>query len=137
MSTTPNPASMGYSQVTRDIRVSAIPSPLLDESDPAKNVYAFSYTITLENLGTTTAQLMERHWIIFSGEKQSAEVVGPGVVGKQPNLEKGQKFTYTSGAVINDPYGAMHGSYTFRSADGSFFEVAIPRFDLLYPVIIH
>ena len=137
MSTTPNPVGMGYSQVTRDIRVSAVPSALLDESDPAKNVYAFSYTITLENLGSVSAQLMERHWIIFSGEKQLAEVVGPGVVGKQPTLDKGQKFTYTSGAVIHEPYGAMQGSYTFRSAEGTFFEVAIPRFDLLYPVIIH
>ena len=61
----------------------------------------------------------------------------PGVVGKQPRLEPGQSFTYTSGAVIHDPYGAMQGTYTFRSDHGAYFEVGIPRFDLLYPVIIH
>jgi ApaG protein len=59
------------------------------------------------------------------------------VVGEQPVLEAGQVFEYTSGAVIQDPIGAMEGTYTFRGHDGKFFEVQIPKFELMYPVVVH
>ena len=130
-------SSVGYTLVTRGVRVSVVPAALTEESNPTKNSYAFSYTITIENLSDKTAQLLERHWKVYSAERRLTEVVGPGVVGKQPVLEPGHSFTYTSGAVINDPYGAMEGAYTFRAEDGEFFEVTIPRFDFLYPVMIH
>lgn len=126
-----------YTAVTQHIKISVQPDHLEDSSDPNNNVFAFSYTIRIENLGDETVQLLERHWIITSGGAHLAEVVGPGVVGHQPVLESGQSYEYTSGAVIHDPIGAMKGSYTFRSNKGDFFEVAIPPFDLLYPVVIH
>ncbi|MCB0310741.1 MAG: ApaG domain, partial [Bdellovibrionales bacterium] len=78
-----------YSEITNDVRVSVSCEPLLANSDPARNVFAFSYTITIENLSPETVQLLERHWIIRSNEQQLAEVVGPGVVGEQPVLEPG------------------------------------------------
>lgn len=126
-----------YTQTTQEVRISVIPEHLVENSDPANDVYAFSYTITIDNLSTMTVQLLERHWIILSGGVQIAEVVGPGVVGSQPVLEPGQSFQYTSGAVIHDPIGSMHGSYTFKGADEKYFEVSIPKFDLLYPVLLH
>lgn len=126
-----------YSSVTRNVRVSVAPAPLEEQSSPDENQYAFSYTITLENLGESTVQLLERHWLVFSAGKQSSEVVGPGVVGVQPILEQGQTFQYTSGAVIRDPIGSMRGSYTFRNENGEFFQVDIPEFDLVYPLVIH
>ena len=43
------------------------------------------------------------------------EVRGPGVIGQQPRLARGQKFTYTSGAVIKTPVGTMEGSYEFQN----------------------
>jgi ApaG protein len=126
-----------YSEITKHIRVTVVPAPLLDNSDPRESVFAFSYSIKIENLGEHTVQLLERHWLVHSGGTQLAEVVGPGVVGEQPVLEAGQVFEYTSGAVIQDPIGAMEGTYTFRGHDGKFFEVQIPKFELMYPVVVH
>ena len=126
-----------YTMVTRNIRVSALPEHLEESSSLSEGVYAFSYIIRLENLGAETVQLIERHWIIYSGPERMAEVVGPGVVGEHPVLEPGTIYEYQSSAVIKHPYGSMEGSYTFRSEDGGFFQVQIPKFDLVYPVIYH
>lgn len=130
-------ASSMYSETTAGIRISVRPAPLQESSDPPRGVYAFSYTVKIENVGTVPAQLMERHWIIYSGGVQMAEVMGPGVVGEQPMLAPGESYEYTSGAVIQDPIGTMHGTYTFRAAGGREFEVTIPKFDLLYPMNLH
>ena len=79
-----------YSEITHQIRVSVIPRVIAKESDPGSGVYAFGYTVTIENLGCDTVQLLERHWKVMSAEVQIAEVVGPGVVGEQPVLEAGR-----------------------------------------------
>ena len=126
-----------YSQITDEIKISVVPEHVEESSDPVSSIFAFSYTITIENLSSNSVQLLERHWVIVSAGKQVAEVVGPGVVGVQPTLNSGQAFQYTSGAVINDPIGAMEGSYTFRDSGGKYFQVRIPRFELMYPVIFH
>lgn len=126
-----------YSAVTNDIKVSVSSEPLLANSNPVQHVFAFAYTITIENTGQETAQLLERHWIIKSDGIQIAEVVGDGVVGEQPTLKPGESFQYTSGAVVHDPVGSMEGSYTFRAESGRFFEVGIPRFELHFPMMIH
>lgn len=126
-----------YSEVTDNFKVSVVCEPLLANSEPNRGVFAFAYTITIENLGAEAAQLLERHWIIKSNEVQIAEVIGPGVVGEQPTIQPGSGFTYTSGAVIQDPMGSMQGTYTFRAVSGRFFEVGIPRFELFFPVMIH
>ena len=126
-----------YVAVTNNIRISVMPEHLEDNSDPDNDVFAFSYTITMDNLGHTSVQLLERHWIIKSAGVQIAEVVGPGVVGAQPTLEPGTSFQYSSGAVIHDPIGSMQGSYIFKNEAGQYFDVKIPKFELLYPIHIH
>lgn len=126
-----------YSKITKSIRITVVPDHIVENSDPKNDVYAFSYSITVENLSDQAVQLLERHWVIMSAGVQIAEVVGPGVVGCQPIVEPGHVFEYTSGAVIHDPIGSMHGSYTFRNEEGAFLEVIIPRFDLLYPIMLH
>jgi ApaG protein len=126
-----------YSSITNGIRISVVPIFVDDSSDPLRSVFAFSYTVTIENLSDGIVQLLERHWIINSAGVQTAEVVGPGVVGVQPVLEAGQTFTYTSGAVIQEPIGSMHGSYTFCCEDGRYIEVEIPKFELQHQLVIH
>jgi ApaG protein len=126
-----------YSEVTEGIRVSVVPQELVDESNPSDQRFVFAYTVKIENEGSESVQLLERHWRIYAGGRQYGEVVGPGVVGEQPVLEPGESFQYVSSAVIDDPIGSMLGEYTFRAATGRFFKVTIPKFDLLYPLIIH
>ncbi len=127
----------GYTSITRGVRVTVRPEHLVEQSDPEQSVYAFAYTMRIENIGGETVQLLERHWLINSAGVQIAEVVGPGVVGEQPVLGPGDAFEYTSSAVIHDPIGSMEGTYTFKASTGQFFDVSIPRFDLVYPTILH
>ncbi len=110
---------------------------LPDQSDLARNRYAFAYHIKIINTGNVAAQLISRHWIIneFNGEQQ--EVRGLGVVGVQPLLKPGQLFEYTSGTVLTTPNGKMHGSYQMVADDGTPFAVAVPAFTLTMPRVLH
>ena len=126
-----------YTKTTNSICVSVQVGAVLDDCSLADNVFSFSYTITIKNLGQETVQLLERHWIITSAGNFFDEVVGDGVVGLQPNIEKGESFEYTSGAIIENAFGSMKGSYTMRSASGKFFDVEIPEFELIHPDALH
>lgn len=126
-----------YVEVTRDIRVTVAPEFLENNSNIEDGQYSFAYHVRIENLGSETVQLRDRHWLIFSAGEQIGEVIGPGVVGYQPTLAEGQHFEYTSGAVIKDAIGYMEGTYTFAGQDGRLFEVIIPRFHLLHPTAIN
>ena len=101
-----------------------------DQSDPADDVYAFSYTITVSNAGTTPAQLISRHWIIVDANGHTEEVKGLGVVGHQPLLKPGESFQYSSGCRLRTPTGTMHGSYFCVAEDGERFDVPIDLFVL-------
>ena len=121
-----------YSEVTQDIRVSIVPQFVERESDPQEAVYAYSYHVTLENIGRERVQLINRHWVIVSGGRQIGDVKGEGVVGQQPVIEPGAVYEYTSWTVVRDAVGSMYGIYTFYSESGEFFDVKIPEFHLVY-----
>ena len=125
------------SRETNGIRVTVQPEFLEKQSEPDNGSYAFSYTVTIENLSDDTVQLLRRHWCVNSGGAEFLEVKGDGVIGEQPVLESQNGFRYTSGTVIKDPVGSMHGKYTFQTKGGESFEVEIPRFDLIYPHLVH
>ncbi len=65
---------------------------LPDQSDEAGNRFVFSYTITITNLGHSSAKLVSRHWIITDANNHVQEVRGQGVVGEQPLLKPSQSF---------------------------------------------
>jgi ApaG protein len=112
-------------------------SYVADQSDPAKDHFVFSYTITIKNTGEVAAQLVSRHWIITDGEHRVQEVKGLGVVGQQPLLQPGESFEYSSGAAIATSVGTMHGTYQMRADDGHAFDAAIPPFTLSVPRTLH
>ena len=120
-----------------DIRVQAATQFVEEQSDPEAERYVFAYTITIENCGVESAQLLDRHWIITDADGQVQEVRGPGVVGEQPLIAPGERFEYTSGAVLKTPVGSMRGSYGMVGADGSRFDAAIPTFSLSSPRTLH
>ena len=106
------------------------PAFLPEQSDPARELYGFAYTITVHNTGEVAAQLIARHWLIHDARGRMEEVKGLGVVGQQPLLQPGESFRYTSGCRLRTPSGTMHGSYFCVAEDGERFEVAIPLFVL-------
>ncbi len=108
-----------------------------DQSEPASDRYVFAYTITIRNPGDTGAKLLNRHWVITDANNKVEEVRGEGVVGEQPHLQPGQKYQYTSGAVLDTPVGTMQGEYEFVTNDGDSFLAPIQRFTLSIPRVLH
>jgi ApaG protein len=113
-----------------EFRVDVSPQHLPEQSDPARGIHSFSYTITLTNTGEVPAQLISRHWLITDANGQVEEVKGLGVVGHQPLLRPGESFQYTSGCRLRTPSGTMHGTYFCVAEDGTRFETPIPLFVL-------
>ena len=120
-------------------RIEIIPTPqfIPEQSDPDDNRYVFAYTIAIRNVGSVPAQLVSRHWIITDANNQVQEVRGLGVVGKQPLLQPGERFEYTSGSSLTTPVGTMKGSYQMVAEDGTHFEAEIPEFVLATPRALH
>ncbi len=50
-----------------------------DQSNPEENYYVFAYTITIQNHGLQSAQLLTRHWVITDSNQKIQEVRGDGV----------------------------------------------------------
>ena len=120
-----------------EVAVSAVPQYIAEQSDPARDNYVFAYTITIENVGTVAAQLISRHWTIADASGEVQEVRGLGVVGRQPLLQPGEVFSYTSGCQLDSPVGTMRGSYQLTAVDGRQFEAEIPEFTLAVPHVLH
>jgi ApaG protein len=59
------------------------------------------------------------------------------VIGEQPYLKPGEKFRYTSGAVLETPVGTMQGQYTMHPDEGDNFNATIPQFTLSIPRTLH
>ena len=91
------------------------------------------YHIRIENDSDQQVQLLTRHWRITDGRGMVNFVEGEGVVGESPLLQPGQSHDYVSGCPLTTPHGSMEGHYTFRRADGSLFQAAIPFFPLAAP----
>ena len=122
-----------YRAITRGIAVSVEVTYLEANSSPGNSQYFWAYRVTIENQGRETVQLLSRHWMITNAHGELTEVKGPGVIGKQPFLEQGESFTYTSGAPLNTPSGLMGGSYEMESETGERFDIEIPTFSLDCP----
>lgn len=101
-----------------------------EQSAPDEERFVFAYTITIHNTGETAARLLKRHWVITDANGKVQEVRGEGVVGEQPHLDPGEQFRYTSGTVIETPFGSMQGEYEMVSDDGEHFLAPIAPFSL-------
>ena len=110
---------------------------LADESAPDQDRFAFAYTITITNSGQEAVRLLNRHWIITNGRNRISEVRGEGVVGKQPLIEPGKSFSYTSGTIIETAVATMEGSYEMISESGRPFIAPIETFSLVEPSALH
>ncbi|MGD0679077.1 MAG: Co2+/Mg2+ efflux protein ApaG [Polyangiaceae bacterium] len=119
--------------VTYGIRVIVRCRYVPELSLPMAKRYVFAYSIRIANEGKRPAQLRNRHWIITDGLGKVEEVRGPGVVGKQPLLQPGEHFEYTSGCVLETPTGQMHGTYQMHCLDGQVFDAVVAPFVLAPP----
>jgi ApaG protein len=123
--------------MSNSIRVEIETQYLAEQSDPGEQRFAFSYTITIRNEGSTAARLMQRHWVFTDANGKQQEVHGDGVVGEQPRLQPGQGFRYSSGTILETPVGAMQGSYQMQTDTGDHFDAPIAPVRLAMPGILH
>ncbi|MEZ5651494.1 MAG: Co2+/Mg2+ efflux protein ApaG [Burkholderiaceae bacterium] len=110
---------------------------LAEQSDTESHRYAFAYTVRILNKGSVAAQLISRHWLIEDMNGKLVEVRGLGVVGRQPLLQPGEHFDYTSGSELATSVGTMRGSYFFVAEDGHRFDAEIAPFTLAIPRTLH
>lgn len=120
------------------IEVSVTPEYRSGESSDAESRYVFSYTVTVHNQSPHSVQLMARYWKITQGSGDSQEVRGKGVVGQQPLIGPGQRFRYTSRAILQTPVGVMEGAYTLLNTyTQRAFDVPVAPFRLAVPRQLH
>ena len=110
--------------------VNVTPRYLADESVPEQELFVFSYTVTITNVGEVSAQLISRTWNINDAHGHTERVRGLGVIGQQPLLNPGESFEYTSGTRLRTATGTMHGSFFCGAEDGEKFDTDIPMFVL-------
>ena len=122
-----------YTETTRSITITVMPTYLDDQSSPEEAHYVWKYHVRIENHGDETVQLRNRYWRITDSMGRVQEVHGAGVVGEQPTLQPGESFEYTSGTPLTTPSGIMVGTYEMESTDGRRFDVEIPAFSLDSP----
>lgn len=129
-----NVIAMIYSAITRDIKVTVLPSYREEPSSPPDNHYVWNYAITIENHSGEEVQLQARHWRIVDEKGHIQEVKGDGVVGKQPFLPPNAVFEYSSHVILSCPSGMMMGSYRMVvPKTGEKFDIGIPAFSLDVP----
>ena len=123
--------------VTRGVRVNVTARYAPERSAPARGEWFFLYTIEITNEGAETVQLVSRHWTIKDSDSNTKDVRGLGVVGKQPVLQPGESFEYTSGCPLSTAFGTMEGTYQMVTTDGDEFNVEVAPFTLSEPYTVH
>jgi len=118
---------------TRGIRIRVQSFYDEERSSPQDSYFFFAYQVTISNVGTETAQLVSREWIVTDGNGDTQRVQGAGVVGEQPVLAPGDEFEYMSFCPLPTQVGSMHGSYRMVLEDGESFEAEIAPFPLAAP----
>lgn len=120
-----------------------------ERSDPKTDKHCFAYNIRITNENAYAIQLTGRKFEIQTvGSAHKDVVAGPGVTGRQPVLQPGESFEYTSTAPLSvrplptTPVVArMQGEYTFtkvgdnssqptRQAKLGVFHFILPALDI-------
>ncbi len=118
---------------TRGIRIEVQSTYMPERSAPGDGQYLFEYHVRVSNVGTETAQLISREWIITNADGEVERVKGPGVVGEKPVLTPGTSFEYRSFCPLKTSVGSMQGSYQMVTANGDQFDAMISPFTLAVP----
>ncbi len=118
---------------TRGLRIEVKSSYVPDRSSPTDGEFFFAYRVRISNVGSQTARLVSREWVITDAEGDVERVKGPGVVGQQPVLPPGAEFEYTSACPLKTSVGSMYGCYQMVTDAGERFDAVIAPFTLAAP----
>ena len=123
---------------TNGIRISVRTFYNKEHSDPVEKKFVHVYEVLIENLTDNPVQLMARHWRIFDGYGVKREIIGEGVIGKQPVIEPGAYHSYSSWCPVSTEIGRMDGRYQMVDLNtNEKFYVNIPSFELVFPHLLN
>jgi ApaG protein len=118
---------------TRGIRIQVRSTFVPDKSSPRDRSFVFQYHVRITNVGSETAKLVSRKWVITNLEGEVERIKGPGVVGVEPVLPPGGSFEYSSWCPLSTNVGSMQGSYQMMTTEGELFDAIIAPFTLAVP----
>jgi len=120
--------------ITSGVQITVTTQFRQDFSYLQESVYFHNYRIDMVNDNNFDVQLISRDWYIFDSLNDPYYVNGLGVIGEQPILKPGDKYTYTSGCQLKSAVGMMKGFYTFLNMSTNVnFQVFVPTFKLEFP----
>jgi ApaG protein len=122
---------------TKGIRIEVVSTYRPERSSPQVGRWFFTYTVRITNEGPTAATLRRRRWRITNANGHRHEVEGRGVVGREPRLDPGAEYSYTSACPLDTPFGSMAGVYEMQRDSGERFDAVIPEFVLAAPLSVH
>ena len=99
---------------------------------PPDEPHTFIYFITIANLSDRTVTLKGRRWVITESDGHCKVVEGDGIVGKEPTLSPGERFSYNSYHVSHCNCSA-EGSFHGIDSDGNPIHARIPKFEMQIP----
>lgn len=121
----------GSETVTQGVRVIVRPEYLPDQSTEGEPEYVFGYTVRIVNESDVPVQLVSRRWLIIDASGDEHTVEGEGVVGRQPLIQPGAGFEYSSFCPLRTLWGTMEGSYLMERDDSTTFDAQVARFYLV------
>lgn len=120
--------------ITISVRTAFVP----EQSSIENQNFVFAYEITIENHNLFPVQLISRNWEITDALLNKRQVSGLGVVGEQPVILPGKKYSYISGCHFKTPFGKMEGFYKMINLDTSeHLMVQIPEFAMYCPYFMN
>lgn len=99
----------------------------------ADKPHSFVYFITIHNDADVAVTIALRKWVVTYADGQTEVLVGKGVVGKIPEIQPGESFSYNSQHFIPGPHATATGAYLGTTGDGRPVVVRIPAFRMVVP----
>ncbi len=124
-----------YNAITNDIEITVWPEFIDSQISSLGSIFIWSYHVRIDNRGTESVKLLNRHWRIIDEQGTLQKIEGPGVVGEQPQITASESFQYSSGVHLRYPSGIMSGHYQLEKTNGELFDAKIPAFSLDVPTI--
>ena len=103
-----------------------------DDQSPDRP-HCFIYFITIHNESPVAVTIKGRKWVVTDAEGEVTAVEGDGVVGQNPCIPPGERFTYNSFHLLDSLFAVARGSYLGIDEQGRKVLVRIPAFEMRVP----
>lgn len=95
--------------------------------------HAFIYFLSIHNDSEVTVTIRGRKWVVTHDDGSQLVVEGDGVVGQNPEIPPGEKFSYNSFHAIPTRQAQAEGAFIGVDDQGRRVLTRIPSFRLQVP----